>query len=202
MTTPNRIISAALKSETLTSEERFKLEDMEIYCSNIYCEPGYSTQHNWVVVGDFNPSDSSNGGGFERACDMLERICALEWFDEWATCDECGKLVRTSPDSYHYTPFYHITESAIVCLDCLDHAEYLEEILNNPLSACMPGVDPEQHGFTLYVGGFESGFYGTMDDPKKIAEKIPAGLDYVFKLDSSSQFAIQFSVYVRDNQED
>src|SRR5678816_1797897 len=37
----------------------------------------------------------------KRLSDLAEKAgYAVEWSDEWSTCDDCGKAVRTSPDSY------------------------------------------------------------------------------------------------------
>ena len=48
---------------------------------------------------------------------------AVEWSDEWTTCEDCQRAIRTEPDSHWYKPHYQIIEedrsAAVLCLDCL-----------------------------------------------------------------------------------
>lgn len=84
-----------------------------------YAEPGYTTPTNGIVFADWNkfPRD------FYK---VLERAgYAVEWSDEWATCD-CGKAFRTSGDSYYWTPAYREVEGEILCLKCAKDAEPAE----------------------------------------------------------------------------
>ena len=200
--TPKKIMRSALEYETLTSDERCKLENMQIYTGDCYAEPGYSTDKYYIIVGDFNPTDFDKKGVFGRACDLLGSIAELEWCDEWGTCADCGKLVRTSPDSYFFTPYYVLlNDCEIVCQGCLDHGEYLDSIANDSSKACFPHVDPLEHGWEVFNEGLESGWHQDQtDNPNMIAETIPEGMDYVFKVTETSQFYIVFAVYVRESQ--
>ena len=85
-----------------------------------YAEPGYSGSEphprgilfaNWSVF----------PRGFDRT---LERAgYAVEWSDEWTTCEDCQKAFRTSPDSYVWEP------AGLYCEDCqaeLCHACHAE----------------------------------------------------------------------------
>ena len=193
-----RIIKAAIASQTITTEERRKLEDMQLFTPE-YVEPGYTTDKECIILGDYNPSDFENGGDFERACNLLEKVAELEWDDEWTTCGDCGGLVRASGNSYDWTPHYVIlNDCGLICLDCLDTEDYLEDIKNDHNKACLPSIDPTEHGYTLHTGGLENGLHEHMtDDPEKIVGTLPEGVDFVFKLDYTSQFNIGFSVYVK-----
>ena len=199
--TPDRIIQAGLQSPNLSNIEYNRLVNINIYNSDQYGEPGYSTNKEYIVVGNFNPSDFKNPGQFGRTLDLLEKIAELEWLDEWITCDDCGKLYRCSPDSYSWLQSYHKFECGnYVCKDCIDPEEFLGDIQDNPRKAITLDIDPEDFGFESYNGVFESGFHpGQTDDPSKIAKEVEAkGFNhYVFKIDSVGQFDCRFKVYVK-----
>ncbi len=102
-----------------------------------YAEPGYSDPLGFILFDNWNNYGDDrfpawmidpNGVEFEPE-EMLdvEQVldalgCAVEWSDEWATCSDCGRAVRTSPDCHHWTPFYTIPEHSgeLVCHDCWD----------------------------------------------------------------------------------
>lgn len=197
---PYRIIEAGLKGH-ITQDERYKLEEMQVYSGDDYIEPGYSTDKDFIVVGNFNPTDFDKPGDFGRVCNMLERIAELEWCDEWDTCSECGKLLRTKPDSYCWTRSYHYYDyGSLECMDCIDPEEYLEDINNNPRKAITLDIDPTEYGYEKYNGTFENGWHpGQTDDPVKILEHVQdkGYKDCVFKIEGVGQFDIHFTAYVR-----
>lgn len=51
---------------------------------------------------------------------ILERAgYAVEWSDEWSTCESCNGAVRTEPDGYFWEPPYKLVDDCtILCLDC------------------------------------------------------------------------------------
>jgi hypothetical protein len=80
-----------------------------------YAEPGYTDPARGVLFANWNR--------FPRGVDSILKRAgyAIEWSDEWSTCEECGKAVRTSPDSYAYRPHYRedlIEHGTFICLDC------------------------------------------------------------------------------------
>jgi len=115
-----------------------------------YAEPGYTDPERGILFADWNkfPRD------FDR---VLQRAgYETEWSDEWSTCEDCGRAFRTSPDSYHYSPYYMIIgECSIVCLDCVDWPSYLAEHEDDPDWACPRDVDPGLHGYTLIAGAYD-----------------------------------------------
>lgn len=197
-----RILRAGLASPNLSPMERSELESFQICGPDGYAEPGYSTDKAIIIVGNFNPDSFDNPGDFGRTCDLLGKVAELEWSDEWATCGECGKLVRVQADSYCWTRAYHIfNECEIVCHNCIDADEYLEDVMDNATSAVTLDVDPTDHGFEAYNGQFEAGLHpGQTDNPRDIAERVRADgwAHFVFKVDSVGQFDIRFRVYVKD----
>ncbi len=174
--------------------------ESEIEClgwSEDYAEPGYTAGERGVLTADWNY--------FHRdITDLLERAgFECEWSDEWTTCDDCGKLVRTSGDCYDWQPAY-ITQNdcATICLNCVDWAEYLESIEDNPRTACMRRCNPAKYGYVQISesGEYENGWHpGQTDNPKEIFAKLQAeGEEHlVFRISETSQFYIRFEVWQR-----
>ncbi len=80
-----------------------------------YAEPGYDDPAKGILFSDWNyfPRDLT---------DILETYgYAIEWEDEWSTCYECGKAVRTSPNCHNWTPSY-VIEDEIICKDCSERS--------------------------------------------------------------------------------
>lgn len=119
-------LSAACK-EIATREGRSRIDDVRFYSG--YAEPGYTDNPNGIAVGNWNT--------VSRWClkekksvvvdttpklfsELLEKLgISLEWDDEWSTCDQCGKLIRTQPDSFDWAPFYE-SDGETVCHNCED----------------------------------------------------------------------------------
>jgi len=196
------IIDRALKMP-MTENEKMKLGDMCIY--NNYAEPGYDNDQDCIILGDYNPDDFDNGGNFERACNLLEKRANLEWSDEWAPCQECGKLVRVSGNCYGWTPYYHIfNDDDFACGDCIQESykqDYIDDLTNDPKRAIMlDNIDPLDFGFREYNGVYENGFYpGQNDTPDKVVALLKSqGIEnYIFSIIGAGQFDLHFRVYVK-----
>lgn len=95
-----------------------------------YSEPGYDQPERGVLTANWNV--------FPRDIDkVLERAgFAVEWSDEWTTCDECSGLVRTSPSGYWWETSYveRAEGTEITCFRCIDKI---------PASAWL--IDAESH---------------------------------------------------------
>ncbi len=104
-----RILEAANNSAK-TRETKNRLE--EITWAPGYAEPGYSCGPEGIYFGNWNEPDNydsvmkdrvpvSDANILPRLGDCLEKNGAeVEWSDEWSTCSDCGKAMRTSPDSF------------------------------------------------------------------------------------------------------
>ena len=80
-----------------------------------YAEPGYEQPEQGVLFANWNVFPSRLDTTLEKAG------YAVEWSDEWETCEHCNKAVRTSPDSFCWRPAYSVSamqQGAVVCLDC------------------------------------------------------------------------------------
>lgn len=73
-----------------------------------YAERGYVNPKKGILFANWNvfPKD------FDR---LLERAgYAVEWSDEWTTCEECNSAFRTSANSYDWEP----SGDGETCNDC------------------------------------------------------------------------------------
>lgn len=198
-----------------------------------YAEPSYTltSADGIVVYGNWNPKrfpsiDEAPLTKSEslplRLAEALEGIGAdIEWCDEWTTCSDCYKAMRTEPDSYGWTMYGAFWDIGYVCADCLkEHlADFIEDedYINNSSKCLMPMFksDLEALGFVRWEAGnehtYESGWHpGQDDNPKDILASILEGKDedkvqVVFLLNSVGQFDMRFSAYVKvedDNGKD
>jgi len=212
MTTASRILEAGINSAP-TDQGISRIEEMELHTAG-YAEPGYDGEV--VVTGNFNNIDKWDAEGQThetidktpaRVADLLEKAdVALEWSDEWAVCDHCNKLVRTSPDGYDWQQSYYITDDGLECRECVeeDPASYLEYLEGNTDHCMTIAVDLEEHGYRRIDEDYQNGLYGGQAaDPKLIAKALHDQSIYrfIFTLDSCGQFDISFSVWVHEGEE-
>jgi hypothetical protein len=169
-----------------------------------YAEPGYTDPERGILFANWNVFP-------QRLTDILERQgYEIEWSDEWVTCEDCNRAVRTSGNSYSWSPSYaFVYDCTFLCLDCIadDPTDYLETLSGND-RACLTEslarkIDLVDHGYARHNGEFEHGWYpGQTDDPKAIGAALrESGItDYIFVQTGQSQFYTKFSVYVRTEE--
>lgn len=207
-----RILQAGINAAP-TPPGCHRIEEMELHTEG-YAEPGYDGEV--VILGNYNDISEWDAEGRtsktiddtpERVAKLLEKIgVELEWSDQWATCDHCHKLVRTSPDSYAWQRSYHISDDGIECHECVkdDPASYLE-YLDGQDNQCMTiDVDLEEHGYHRIDEDYQNGLYGGQaSDPKIIAKALrEQGIEhFIFTLDSVGQFDMSFSVWVHEDED-
>lgn len=172
--------------------------------ANGYSEPGYDQPKHGVLLGNWNYFSN-------EAADLLEKMgYSIEWEDEWEICDDCGKCFRTSPDCYFWQPSGHVGGNGSYCHECnpLDEEILEDEYENRPTRAVnLRGVDLTEFGYRQIQGDYQSGEHtGMNDDPQKIYEQLRAEghKHIVFKIDETSQFYLDFSVWekVLDEEEE
>lgn len=166
-----------------------------------YAEPGYGTDEDVIVFGDWNDKRPAwgwkvrtlSGDRFTSApnttkADTLPSRLSraletagvnTEWHDEWVRCGDCYRAFRSSGDSYSWTMYGAYVEGAadFYCADCLtkDPESLLEEYVNDASRALtfLSGPDLVALGFAQHNGTFESGWHeGQDDDPHAILERI------------------------------
>lgn len=119
--TPQYILRKSLCRPAFCSDDYVKwraneIEDMTYAAS--YVEPGYSHPNKGILFANWNY--------FPRGIDsLLERYgYSVEWSDEWATCDNCNRAVRTQPDNWGWTPSYVIeNDYEVICTQCKAQSE-------------------------------------------------------------------------------
>ena len=195
------------RADYLLQLERTATSEVEnLGYASAYAEPGYDQPSKGIVFANWNP--------LPRGLDtILEKAgYAVEWSDEWTTCEDCQRAIRTSPDSYSWSSSYHCDDNGtILCMDCLadNPSDYLETLSGNT-SACLTESLARQigltdHGYRLFNDTeYENGWHpGQNDDPKAIAEQLKAQgyTDFIFVQTEQSQFYIKFAVYVREDND-
>lgn len=194
--------------ETRTEYEKQLMVEREEQLSNMtmapgYAEPGYAdTEVKAVLMANWNC--------FSRyAVDALENAgYAVEWSDEWTTCIECYKAIRTKGDSYEWQPYHVFIEGeGEVCLDCLNWQDYLESIEDNPDTAVMRQCNPADYGYrpVSKPEEYEAGMHpGQDDNPREILKQYQKqGLNrLVFRIPETSQFYIRFEVWQYAGEEE
>lgn len=206
----NRAIEAAKSSANRIGQNR--IEEVQIHTSG-YAEPGYSAEV--VATGNWNSITRYVDGHYTSIDDTPARLAAvleklnvsLEWNDEWSTCCDCGKLVRTSADSYCWTPSFYDYDGVRICVDCVreDPSGYLEYLEGNYEAANTMLKDLTEHGYVKLDEDYQNGLYGGQtDNPQKIAEALQRlGVEkFIFQIDTQGQFETRFSVYVHESEED
>lgn len=128
--------------------------------------------------------------------------------DEYSTCSDCGAVIRTSPNSYHWQPDFYFGDGFIACNKCFNETEdyqeaYIQEKINDPKNAINGLISEGQLaelGFEKLNGdSYENGWHhGQTDDPQSIYDKLSDRYEeIVFFIDGVGQFDVHFSVWVR-----
>ena len=142
-----------------------------------------------------------------------------QWFDEWSGCHQCNKAIRMICDSYGWEPSFIKDDSSIMCHECAkdDIVEYAYNYINNHNMAIPSWAIQlfKKEGFDCYSTEddyckiFHSGWHSHMtDDPKILLDEINElhgkdfllNRDYVFALNDTSQFYIEWTFLIRKKE--
>ena len=133
---------------------------------------------------------------------VLDNFMSWGFSDSYSSCDYCGKLIGTEPDSKHWTPDFFVSDNGLICGDCVrkDPSEYLQSLANNPDSAntILSESELEDAGFVKLDGDYQNGWYDRQDDPRSILDdlliRFPDGV-FIFNITAQAQFATNFDVW-------
>lgn len=168
-----------------------------------------------VIVADWNRVDKA-------FTSYIENFFEIDWEDESTTCSHCYLHIHTTP-SYYGDDMRHInTEDGPLCKTCaLANSDWIFDdfafesqyppIYHKAIPAWLK-CKTEENGFTPFQSAntackdiFESGFhYGQTDTPEKVCKLVTELLgnrEMVFCIDSSGQFDVHFSVYIKKVEE-
>lgn len=179
-----------------------------------YAEPGYQTNsEHGIFFANWNPKEfgppevPTVESRIGRILDALG--IDIEWSDEWVTCDDCLRAVRTEPDSYLWLPSYVIFDGHVTCRECLeDDPEALEDHLtNNPAAADTFAIEWDARGWTRHEPPefYETGFHsGQTDKPEEVMATLHReGFDRVlFQIVGKGQFDVRWIAWVKRPEED
>lgn len=126
--------------------------------------------------------------------------------DEYDTCcgcsHGCNNIVRTSPDSYSWTPPLFVDCEGYACTECVEAGHYDDYVLDaykNEQKSIPDDFDLNRLGLEqVNEETLENGLYGgQLDTPVPIIEAMnDAGIDVWFKV-YPGQFDLSFDVYVK-----
>jgi hypothetical protein len=178
---------------------------------DIYLQWAEDHDGNYYAIVDSNSDENKFVNFVQETVDIednIERDLELEivYSDEYTTCTDCGKIIRTSPDSYSWQPDFYVGDGFIVCNVCFNDEEdyqeaYIKDKINNPKSAINGLVTEkqlEELGFEKIGEEYEDGWYHVNDDPEAIYNRLSERFEeVVFLISNVEQFRINFVTFVR-----
>jgi len=129
----------------------------------------------------------------------LEAVSRWGLSDEYATCDRCMRMVRTSPDSWSWQPDWAYIDDDRLCSACLraEPEAYLAVYRNSQNLLNDSIIKPDDYGYARVGVRFERGLHqGQAADPIRIGRILSeADIDFLFT-GVPGQFDVQFWVWV------
>lgn len=176
----------------------------EIGICSEYGEMGYELPEGKkaILFGDWNDLDK-----YPNILNYLEDNYELEWQDEWYIDYNTGKAYRTKGDSYEWQSQIMYSESVGGYLTPDDDiSDWIDEVKITAPSGTIKALpsficedEIEKEGFKLIEENFENGYYGKVDNPEDIAEKLfkEGFKEVLFQLEYNSQFSMGFRAYAK-----
>lgn len=145
--TPQYILKHGIKGDQKSGMS--EIENMN--WAKEYAEPGYDQPKRGILFANWNYFE-------QRAVHLLgQKGFQCEWSDEWTTCEDCGKAVRTQPDSFCWNPSFIIEdECVLLCKECTTkHGQSLSgkiqvryrgsrtDVMTCVGNSCVLGYNPE-----------------------------------------------------------
>jgi len=179
---------------------------------------GKTTEHRFLDA----DLDSTRVGGFFEKYDFGKGIdVKTDWYDEWTSCEVCGKAVRTSPDCWTWQRYYtELGGWSIVCHDCITIDDILEHYANcEPITGKATAIPSElidrikEEGFHCpsdkECPKFRSGWSGRTDTPESTIEayskfmecdsvdEFREKFDYIYAITGVDQWDVDFTMFIR-----
>ena len=167
-----------------------------------------------VVVANWNKPEFKR---LERFLRTYYRDVQLSFNDEIEGCCDCGAFINTNPTHSGWQPNYiYLPGEGAICRNCAlrNPGDLIDAYQNDPAKAVWGWFIPAlaDKGWTCMerdTNGcirYETGFHaGQNDDPKVEAETLRRELpthDFLFVITDSSQFDINWTVYIRKRKEE
>jgi hypothetical protein len=138
----------------------------------------------------------------------LDDIILNGFDDEYNTCGNCGKAIKTSISYYGDKPRYAILDCDMFCGDCIAEnyeEEYIELRINNAKNAINTSIISEDRlielGWKKMKTRFESGLHeGQNDKPMDVLHKFGKHRDVLFTYETG-QFDIKFWTWVKKHED-
>jgi hypothetical protein len=184
---PSTIFDAASGLDFQTLAESGELDWYQSYANK-----GDSPKKG-ILVGNWNTLEKDVKG--KSLDSTLKRLgFEIEWHDQVSRCEDCNGCI---PDDASYA---FIGECSIYCAECIkdNHAtEYLEGLEDNPHAACLPQIDPTEHGYAVVSEDHRNGWYGSNDSPVQIlkAANETGRTRLLFRVTDANMFETRFSLY-------
>ena len=160
-----------------------------------------------VVTGNWNNVEGDTASVMSRLFDIFEGLgFDCEWSDEHSSCGDCGKLMRTSPDSYSWNPEFVVGDGEITCTACMadEWPAQLEALAHcrGELSVGLSICDPSLHGYRPVVV-LRYGFDGwhNVEQCKSELDACGVGLGYFLQRLEGRQFGGSALVWVARDSE-
>ena len=121
--TPHYILSKSLCREPHCAdaagwEKTAQSEIENLMWADHYSETGMQDHKKSILLANWNYFPTVIQG-------ILERYgYAVEWSDQWTTCDDCQGLVKLHPDCYGWEPSFKVSENGneLLCHGCVAYS--------------------------------------------------------------------------------
>lgn len=130
-----------------------------------------------------------------------ETYFLIDFSDAYTSCCDTGRLIRTSPDSYSWIPYYWLCDDAILHGDTVKEGytyEYLADHVNRSKLLNRDIVDPFMLGWEPLDTKYSNSMFDKVsDDPLVILDKAAANNIDILFTGTPCQFRTSFEVWVK-----
>ena len=186
--------------ETLQSQLKDLRAEESLHPSNTHIKRQIVATLNEITYKEY-----LHDANFDEVLDFDDLGISWGYSDEYNTCAGCSCILRTSPDSYGWSPpFFVEDEGGYICEECCEDGAYDESVLEsckNDNKAIPDFFDLDRLGLVkINEETLQNGWYGGQtDDPDSIIEALNnSNIDVWFTV-QTRQFDLDFEVYVKSD---